>query len=178
MLPVKLIVSTLKSLYDETSEAHCVYPSEVSLWPVLHVLFSRYSDVRAVSPVPHVGHEHVPGVCLALQGNVERWLCVAWLPVEPGLTFTSSSCSAGPHVPGADHHVWIRPVRHSAHHWEGREWRQGLHLVSTAGYTEMTALCFQTKRESSSFKWFLSAVQKPVGLVVQIPNEETQVLFV
>lgn len=37
----------------------------------------------------------------------------------------------GTHVPGAAHHVRLRPVWHSAYHWESGERRQGLRLVRT-----------------------------------------------
>lgn len=41
----------------------------------------------------------------------------------------------GPHVSGADHHVLLRPVWHSAHHRKSRKWGQRLRVVSLDWWT-------------------------------------------
>lgn len=118
------------------------------MWCVFCCLL-RDSDVWIVHLVPCVCVEHVLWISNALQGflNIYRSISLrTWMwsdsthtlevcsiivssqQGDPGVTWLFSSLT-GSHVHGAGHYVWLCSVRHSAHHWESRERRQGLRLV-------------------------------------------------
>ena len=65
--------------------------------------------------------------------NFQKWFYILMATIY-SFYFFSFSFFTGTYVPWTVHHVWLCPLWHSAHHWESREWRQGLCLVSSCIY--------------------------------------------
>ncbi|TMS16551.1 putative Bax inhibitor 1 [Larimichthys crocea] len=66
---------------------------------------------------------------LFLGGTLMSGLSLLFLMSIMNMFFGSVMLFKAAHVPRAAHHVRLRPVRHSAHHRESRERRQGLRLA-------------------------------------------------